>query len=253
MPSLTVVSCDCERAMTIANLVPDSAALLLPDIDELSGVLLEVLNSGGQMNRHNFFMEVDQYPPYPDASRQTKESVVFALREAWSWLDAQGFIAFKAGSSGDIYFITRSGRRVATREGMRAYSKINLLPRGKLHRIIEDRVYAAFLRGEYDTAVFQAFREVEVAVRTAGKFPPEAIGVKLMREAFRTTAGAAGPLTDSLLPVAEQEAMMNLFVGAIGLYKNPQSHRNVPTDPMDAAEVIVFASHLLRLVDRLNP
>ena len=44
--------------------------------------------------------------------------------------------------------------------------------------------------------------------------------------------------------------MMNLFVGAIGLYKNPQSHRNVPTDAMDAAEVIIFASHLLRLVDR---
>jgi hypothetical protein len=85
--------------MTIANLVPDSAALLQLDIDELSGVLLEVLNagnSGGQMNRHNFFMGLDQYPPYPDPSRGTKESIGFALREAWSWLDAQGFIAFNA-------------------------------------------------------------------------------------------------------------------------------------------------------------
>lgn len=110
----------------------------------------------------------------------------------------------------------------------------------------------AFLRGEYDTAVFQAFREVEVAVRHSGKFPADAVGVKLMRDAFRPAQGTnpAGPLTDSALPVAEQEGMMNLFAGAIGLYKNPQSHRNVPTDPMDAAEVIIFASHLLRLVDR---
>ena len=240
--------------MTIATLVPDPEAFLRLAIEELSGVLLEVLNSdnqGDEMNRHNFFVGIDQYLPYPDAAGGDKQKIAFALREAWSWLEAQGFIAFKAGTSGDMFFITRSGRDVATREGMRAYSKINLLPRGKLHPIIEERVYAAFLRGEYDTAVFQAFREVEVAVRAAGKFPPEAIGVKLMRDAFRTTP-PLGPLTDALLPAAEQERMMNLFAGAIATYKNPQSHRNVPTDPMDAAEVIVFASHLLRLVDRLS-
>ena len=61
-----------------------------------------------------------------------------------------------------------------------------------------------------------------------------------------------GPEGDSLR-AAEQEAMANLFAGAIGLYKNPQSHRHVPTHPEDAAEVIVFASQLLRIVDRLKP
>ena len=49
------------------------------------------------------------------------------------------------------------------------------------------------------------------------------------------------------------KGMADLFCGAIALYKNPQSHRNVPTDPIDAAEVIIFASHLLRIVDRLRP
>ena len=73
-----------------------------------------------------------------------------------------------------------------------------------------------------------------------------------MRAAFKPGT-PPGPLTDATLPVAEQEAMSALFAGAIGLYKNPQSHRNVPTEAIDAAEVIVFASHLLRMIDLLKP
>jgi uncharacterized protein (TIGR02391 family) len=99
---------------------------------------------------------------------------------------------------------------------------------------------------------------VEVAVRRAGKFPAELVGTKLMREAFKAvdpknSAVTPGPLTDTTLPAGEQEGMSNLFSGAISLYKNPQSHRNVPTKPAEAAEVIVFASYLLRMVDRLIP
>lgn len=131
-----------------------------------------------------------------------------------------------------------------------------MLPKGQLHPVISARVYPAFLRGEYDTAVFQAFREVEIAVRIAGKFSADDIGVALMRAAFRPfepeKSAAVGPLTDSKLPIAEQNAMAHLFAGAIGLYKNPQSHRYVPTAAYDAAEVIVFASHLLRIVDRIK-
>jgi len=80
-----------------------------------------------------------------------------------------------------------------------------------------------------------------------------------MRDAFRLSgrdknkSNLPGPLTDTLLPIAEQEGMMSLFAGAILLYKNPQSHRNVPTEAADAAEVIGFASQLLRIVDRLKP
>ena len=84
------------------------------------------------------------------------------------------------------------------------------------------------------------------------------VGVDLMRQAFRAvnrpnqTAQTPGPLTDTNLPVAEQEGMAHLFAGAIGLYKNPQSHRYVPTSAAEAAEVVLFASHLLRIVDRVS-
>ena len=93
-----------------------------------------------------------------------------------------------------------------------------------------------------------------IAVRSAGEFPADLVGVKLMRDAFRPgVRDVGGPLTDTSLPTSEQEGMMNLFAGAIGLYKNPQSHRYVPTVAEDAAEVILFASQLLRIVDRLAP
>jgi uncharacterized protein (TIGR02391 family) len=176
--------------------------------------------------------------------------------EAWAWLQGAGLLVERASVSAGWFFVSRRGKQITSRYDFDAYRKANLLPKNQLHPLIASKVYPPFLRGEYDTAVFQAFREVEIAVRAAGDFGPDDYGTDLMRSAFRPTKGQAaisGPLTDTKLPAAEQEAMANLFAGAIGLYKNPQSHRYVPTNPEDAAEVILFASQLLRTIDRLKP
>jgi uncharacterized protein (TIGR02391 family) len=85
-------------------------------------------------------------------------------------------------------------------------------------------VVGTFLRGYYDTAVFQAFKEVEVAVRTAAKLSDADFGVALMRKAFDKDTG---PLADQSRLPTERKATAHLFAGAIGLFKNAHSHRNV--------------------------
>ena len=148
--------------------------------------------------------------------------------------------------TGNWVFITRRGRKLEKAVDVEAYRKTNLLPKQLLHPVIAYKVWALFLRGEYDTAVFQAFKEVEVAVRDAGGYAKKDYGVNLMRQAFHPQDGT---LTDANQLLAEQEATSSLFAGAIGLYKNPHSHRNVNITPVEAAEMIIFASSLLKIID----
>jgi uncharacterized protein (TIGR02391 family) len=108
-------------------------------------------------------------------------------------------------------------------------------------------VWALYHRGKYDTAVFEAMKAVEVAVREVAKLAPQDIGTALIRKAFATDDG---PLTDITAERAEREARAHLFAGAIGSYKNPQSHRQVAlSDPDEAADIVMLANHLLRIVD----
>jgi uncharacterized protein (TIGR02391 family) len=105
-----------------------------------------------------------------------------------------------------------------------------------------------FLQGDYEEAVFASFRAVEERVREQAKMTASDLGVKLMRQAFRSDGG---PLADRAAKAGEQEAVRSLFAGAIGTIKNPSSHRTVNyDDPSLAAEAVLLADLLLRLLDR---
>jgi uncharacterized protein (TIGR02391 family) len=234
------------------SVLPDADALLALEPEELAGYVLEYLNSlpteeqKSVINRYSFSLPhtVSHYPP------NLQQRVSEALMEAWAWLEREGLIVHRPGHQFEWQMTSRRGKTLKRHSDVEAFRKANLLPRALLHPQISTAVWSDFLRGDYESAVFKAFKEVEIAVRAAGGFAETDLGVNLMREAFHATTG---PLTDMASPVAEREARSALFAGAIGSYKNPPSHRRVPLGAEETVELVMFASQLLRIVDRVKP
>jgi uncharacterized protein (TIGR02391 family) len=228
---------------TIYSIIPNPEELLKLDSEDVAAVVLESLNSIEhlQLNRNDFAMQrtVQEYPPV------YHERLLKALMTGWGYMEREGLIAEMPTKAG-WYFITDKGKAIRSREDLNAYRAATMLPKYLLHPVIANKVEAAFKNAEYDTAVFQALREVEVATRTGGGFLPTDIGPALMRKAFDPKTG---PLRDDSAIDMEKMAISDMFAGLIGAYKTPRSHRHVVLDATEAAEIIIFASHLLKIVD----
>jgi uncharacterized protein (TIGR02391 family) len=147
------------------------------------------------------------------------------------------------------YCITRKGRAIKSVADFEAYRQGNALPVALLHPTIAEKARPMFMRGDYDVAVFQAFKDVEVAVRKAANLSDSDIGRKLMQSAFQPEKG---PLTDTSADKGEQVGLMDLFSGAIGYCKNPASHRTPGYDRLSAARLLAFASFLLAQADEIR-
>lgn len=244
----------------LTQLIPDSGTLNALTAEEVAFKLLQAAEDAAQ---NGMFTELDvigdtalfglQHGPPQSGqfyNRAKSGQIMEVLREAWYWLEKNMLIMPATGTNG------ANGWRVFTRAGRSLlqnpanfsdYSRASKFPKELIHPAFREAVWLELARGDYDAAVFKAFRAVEIAVRDAGGYGAAMIGVDLMRNAL---SPGKGPLAKTSDHKGEQTGLMELFTGAMGTFKNPQSHRTVGLgDPIAAQQMVAYASWLMSVVE----
>ncbi|MFD2399932.1 TIGR02391 family protein [Prauserella oleivorans] len=222
-------------------------------LDDLALRVLKDARDSNEWNWQNWLNSARQraYPGNKQALR--------VLSEAWAWLLNRGLVVWNPEQSSPASFvISRQGHEALERglPWLRAVHRLDL----QLVPELEAKARPQFLRGDFEAAAFMAMKEVEIRTRALTELSDSLVGTKLMQAAFRLPpkddldrTSEAGPLWRPDIDPGESVALMDLFKGAIGLFKNPASHRRVDyTDSTEAAEVVLLADLLMRLLDKIE-
>jgi hypothetical protein len=228
---------------------PDNATILALGPEQVAGHLMAWLNFlephiKGQphvlANTVNTLQSQNRSQNDPETQKAMR-----VLSASWSWCVREGFLAQVPMGSGSAFFVTDRGRAVRNSSDLDAWRHAALLPRELLHPDVTNAVWGEFILGRYDSAIFNAYRELEIIVRRAGKFTPMDYGDGLMRAAF----GKSGKLADPAMLEPERQAEGHLFAGAYGVFRNATGHRKPGLQAKHAVKAIMLASLLATIAE----
>ena len=238
---------------SLLSVFPTIEDLTSVEPEDLGAVIIEVtpsLMQNGMFNVHSLLAQVYQQvgPSYP---KGTKAQASLRIAEALSWLTSQSLIVIDPEQQyGPPYYRLTRAASLRTRVDVEAFVQGRILPGDLVSDDFAAKVLPLFRRGDDDIAVFQAFKEVEVATRKAANakgagYPDDCVGRDLMQKPFNAENG---PLTNSELTPGQRQAEMFLFSGAMGHARNPAGHTDFEVTAVEAARLIIFASNLLSIV-----
>jgi Protein of unknown function (Hypoth_ymh) len=167
---------------SLIEYLPTADVLLELEPEDLGAILIDMLHRnrmGARFALSNIEMPLwnAQSPGYPHQKRQ---AVGRALAEAWAWLQTEGLMMPDPEQPNGWFCLTRRGERLKSSVDIEAYRKGSLLPASALHPGLVEKVRPMFLRGDYDDAVFKAFKTLEMAVRAIASLPDDMNAVTVL-------------------------------------------------------------------------
>lgn len=229
--------------------LPTEEQALQMSVEELGGFLVVHHKNDGHFNVHNVMCGIDNPPgqladkPVDYAKRNAYKQ---ALVEAYSWGFTEGLFTWDPNQiTNNWWRVSRRGRLLNDPLDVLSLSARDILPKAFLHPIIAEKSAPIFRAGSYDSAVFDAFKQVEIAVREATG--EKADSSKLMKAVFNVEKGVLNKLTEG----AEREGLMFVFAGAMQLFRNASGHRNQNLTPQEAAHLLIHASYLMTLLESM--
>ncbi len=236
------------------SIFPPVQALLELEPEEIGEYLLfylkELVDAKGNNKLNRQVVTISTSPDINEYAGEYTREVCRLLNEAWTWLLVEGFISpIPDEQTLDHFFITRRGQKIKDKKGLKQFTHLKFLPKQALDPKLVQKVWPSFIRGNFEAAVFAAYKEVEVRVRDAGGFTTKDYGTNLARNAFNIKDG---PLSDHGNPnKGEEQAYSDVFAGVLGAFKNPSSHKDVDYDnPVIVAGLILFANTLIQIVEQ---
>lgn len=177
-----------QKFSPIKSFFPTADGLMEADLDQLAETVLRHLKTyegggpvhqpTGGFNRSYYIQTMDgtirmlgplpTTPEYGDKQLQVSRRI----QEAWQRLVTAGYLMQNPDQPvADWFVITSAGEDLIKRfkQGALPSDTVSrMLPRRALHPKLSDKPWQDFMRGEFDTAAFQAMKAVEVSVRDAG-------------------------------------------------------------------------------------